>query len=68
VGQADPSYFQEVREQLLKALANWDDDQKTPVCLHCGSARVDWIEATASYRCQDCGAEEERAGEGRKAA
>lgn len=68
ISQAGPEYFETAREEVLKALRNWDADQKIPVCLYCGSPKVDWIEATASYRCQECGAEEERAGEGRKAA
>jgi DNA-directed RNA polymerase subunit RPC12/RpoP len=68
VGLADPLYFRAARQEIAQALKYWDDDQKIPVCLYCGSPRVDWIEETASYRCQVCGSEEERAAEGRKVA
>lgn len=68
IGQAGPEYFKEAREKLLESLKAWDDGQKIPVCLYCGSPKVDFVDATASWRCQDCGAVEERAGEGRKAA
>jgi hypothetical protein len=70
IGQADPAYFEEARELLLKGLRDWNEDQKTPVCLNCGSPLVDFI-ATASecgWRCRNCGAVEDRTGDGRRSA
>lgn len=68
IAQAVPGYFAEAREELLKALGRWEDDHTVPACLSCGSSRVDWVEDLAIYRCQDCGAKEERAAKTRRAA
>jgi hypothetical protein len=68
ISHADPPYFAEAREELLKALARWDDDHTVPACLSCGSPRVDWLDTLALYHCQDCGAEEERTVQARRAA
>jgi hypothetical protein len=70
IGQADPAYFEEARELLLKGLRDWNEDQKIPVCLACGSPLVDWIETASEcgWRCQKCGAVEDRTGDGRRAA
>ena len=68
IGQADPAYFEEAREQLLKGLRDWNEDQKIPVCLNCGSPLVDWVAALAAWRCQKCGAVEDRTGDGRRSA
>ncbi len=70
IGEADAAYFEEAREQLLKALRDWNEDQQIPVCLGCGSPLVDWI-ATVSecgWRCQNCGTIEDRVGDGRRTA
>jgi hypothetical protein len=69
IGQADRSYFEEAREKVLRALANWDQDQQIPVCFHCGSPRVDWFETVSDcgWRCQDCGSVEDAVAQGRKA-
>ncbi len=78
IGQAQPEYFQDAHERILDALADWEDDQKVPVCLNCGSPRVDWVEGDfptgvpgeisreCGWRCQDCGAIEDLIGKGRK--
>ncbi len=68
IGQADAVYFEEARELLLKALRDWNEDQKIPVCLACGSPLVDWVATLAAWRCQKCGAIEDRAGDGRRSA
>ena len=68
LAQAEPHYFGVAREELLKALSRWDDDHTVPACLSCGSLRVDWVDALAMYRCQDCGAEEGRTAQAGKAA
>jgi predicted RNA-binding Zn-ribbon protein involved in translation (DUF1610 family) len=68
ITQAEPHYFSDARQELLKALSRWDDDHTVPACLSCGSERVDWVDALAMYRCQDCGAQEERTSRTRKAA
>ncbi len=80
IGRADPNYFTEPREKLLEALKAWGEDRNIPVCLACGSPRVDWIEwggATPApdggaeaqgcgWCCQDCGAIEDTTGEERR--
>ena len=68
IGQAEAPYFTEARQCIMDALRAWDEDSTVPVCLCCGSPRVDWVQRTALYRCQDCGAEEDRAGNARKGA
>jgi len=60
IAQVEPRYFEQARQGVLDALLNWHDDHTVPACLSCGSPRVDWVEALAMYRCQDCGAKEER--------
>lgn len=67
IAQAEPRYFEEARQGVLDALRRWDDDHKVPACLACGSPRVDWVEPMALYRCQECGAEENRITHERKA-
>ena len=68
LSQANPRYLEEARREIADALKLWDDDQTVPACLACGSPRVDWIDAQALYRCQDCGSEEERVAKIRRAA
>ena len=68
LGQGDPEYFTEARALLLKGLRNWEDDHKIPVCLHCGSPRMEWLDEQGSWCCQDCGTIDDDAGEGWRAA
>jgi hypothetical protein len=68
IAQVEPRYFEQACQGVLDALRNWDDDHSVPACLSCGSPRVDWVEAPAMYRCQDCGAKEEHAARTRRAA
>ncbi len=60
ISKAENLATQTHAEELLKALWNWDGDHTVAACLGSGSSRVDWVEALAMYRCQDCGAKEKR--------
>ena len=65
--QTEAGYFNRAREELLRSLRRRDDGQKVPACLACGNPRVDWVESLALFRCQDCGAEQDRVPQERRA-
>jgi ribosomal protein L37AE/L43A len=68
LSEVDPHYLTEARTELHNALERWNDDHTVPACLACGSQRVDFAGDVGMFRCQDCGAEEDRTGKVRKAA
>ena len=68
LSEVDPRYLTEARTELHSALDRWNEDHTVPACLNCGSQRVDFAGDIGRFRCQECGAEEDRTVKARKAA